>query len=132
MSEQKAGSTKILLVEDEVLVRMFAVDVLQDAGFAVIEADSAAEALKQLQTLRNDVQAVVIDLGLPDRPGDALAAEVRALHADLPLLIASGRSEHELKDQFSADKRVAVLSKPYTGPLLIDALASLGVKPPQA
>jgi CheY-like chemotaxis protein len=128
MNDNNAGLAQILLVEDEVLVRMFAVDVLEDSGFKVAEADNAAEALSKLQALQHCIKAVIIDLGLPDRPGDAVAADIRALHSELPILIASGRSEHELKEQFSADKRVAVLSKPYTGPLLVEALTSLGVK----
>jgi hypothetical protein len=53
---------------------------------------------------------------------------MRALLASIPILIASGRSERELRERFSVDQRVAIMVKPYTGPMLIDALASLGVR----
>jgi CheY-like chemotaxis protein len=132
------GSARILIVEDETLVRMFAVDALEDAGFKVEQAGDAAEALEVLQQVRavagassgngHGISAAVIDLGLPDRSGDQLAADMRALYGDLPLLIASGRSERELKDRFSSDRYVGVLMKPYTAPMLIDSLASLGVR----
>jgi len=118
---------RVLIVEDEVLVRMFAVDSLEDAGFKVEQAGNAAEALAKVHSLGQQLQAIVIDLGLPDRPGDAVAAEIRAALANVPILIASGRSEQELKERFAIDGRIAVMVKPYTGPMLIDALAALGV-----
>lgn len=117
---------RVLIVEDEVLVRMFAVDSLEDAGFKVEQAATAAEALATVRSLGDELQAVVIDLGLPDRPGDEVAAEIRAARANMPILIASGRSERELKERFAVDRRIAVMVKPYTGPMLIDALAALG------
>ena len=119
----------VLVVEDEVLVRMFAADALEDAGFRVVQAGDAAQALQLLEKSPHGVHAVIVDLGLPDKPGDRLAAELRALHADLPILIASGRSERELRERFSRDPRLGVLVKPYTASMLVDALASLGIRP---
>lgn len=107
---------------------MFAVDSLEEAGFRVEQAGTASEGLERLQQLKDEIDAIVIDLGLPDRPGDEVAGEMRALLASIPILIASGRSERELRERFSVDQRVAIMVKPYTGPMLIDALASLGVK----
>lgn len=121
-----AAAPAILLVEDEFLVRMFAVDALEDAGFRVLEAGTAAEAMQALRGAP-DVRAAVIDMGLPDRPGDQLAEEVLALRADLPIVIASGRSGRELRGQFAGNPRISVLVKPYTAPLLLEVLAGLGV-----
>jgi CheY-like chemotaxis protein len=66
-------------------------------------------------------------MGLPDRPGDQLAAEIQALRADVPIVIASGRSGRELREQFAGHSRVAILVKPYTAELLLEALAEVGV-----
>jgi CheY-like chemotaxis protein len=122
-----AATRAVLVVEDEILVRVFAVDALEDAGFRVEQAGTASEAMQALR-VAPDVEAALVDVGLPDRPGDQLAAEMHALRADLPIVIASGRSESELKERFGADAKVAILVKPYTAPMLIRALASLGVK----
>jgi CheY-like chemotaxis protein len=127
MNDSSSGPIRVLIVEDEVLVRMFAVDSLEDAGFKVEEAANGAEAMEAVTRLQERLAAVVIDLGLPDRPGDEVAAEIRGALANVPILIASGRSEKELRERFAVDSRVAVMVKPYTGPMLIDALASLGV-----
>lgn len=117
----------ILIVEDELIVRMFAVDVLDTAGFDAVEAGDAAEALAALAANGAALAAAIVDLGLPDRSGDQLAIELRAMRADLPIVIASGRSERELKEHFADDSRMVVLSKPYTAALLLEALESLGV-----
>jgi DNA-binding response OmpR family regulator len=119
----------ILIVEDEILVRMFAVDALEDEGFKVEESATAAEAIVKLQALDSQLDAAIIDLGLPDRPGNELAAQMRTIRSDLPILIASGRSERELKERFPLDGRVGIVVKPFTGPMLLDALEKIGVKP---
>jgi CheY-like chemotaxis protein len=121
------SAPRILLVEDELLVRMFAVDVLEECGFKIEEAGSAQEALELLAKLPSPPAAAVIDLGLPDRPGDALADEVRRLHPTLPIVIASGRSEREIRDRFAKDSLIAALVKPYTASLLLETLSNLGV-----
>jgi DNA-binding response OmpR family regulator len=119
---------KILIVEDEVLVRMFAVDALEDAGFQVEQAGSAAEALGCVERLGSELHALIVDLGLPDRSGDQLAAELRTSLIDLPILIASGRSEREIRERFAQDSRIGILVKPYTASMLIEALENVGIK----
>lgn len=129
MTDHLSAPARVLIVEDEMLVRMFAVDALEDSGFQVLQAGDAAEAMAALAKAES-LQAVIVDMGLPDRSGDQLAAEMRAQHPNLPILIASGRSERELKDRFASDARVGVLVKPYTASMLVGALSALGVKAP--
>lgn len=129
--EPTKHSTKpcILIVEDEALVRMFAVDALEDEGFQVEESSTAAEAMEKLNSLNSNVAAAIIDLGLPDSSGDELALQMRSVRNDLPILIASGRSERELKERFADAGHVGIVVKPYTGPMLLEALDAIGVKP---
>lgn len=129
-ANQAYPTMRILIVEDELLVRMFAVDALEDAQFQVEQAGSAAEALRSFSQFGEELAAVIIDLVLPDRSGDELAVELRSLRADVPILIASGRSEREIRDRFAQDTHVGVLVKPYTASMLIDALESVGVMSP--
>ena len=121
-----AAAPAILVVEDEFLVRLFAVDALEDAGFRVIQAGTAAEAMRALNSVPA-IRAALVDVGLPDRSGDQLAAEMHALRVDLPIIIASGRSGRELREQFAGNPRITVLVKPYTAPLLLEMLATAGV-----
>ncbi|MFC1456486.1 response regulator [Microvirga arabica] len=83
----------VLVVEDEALVRMTLVDVLEDAGFTVIEATHADEALQQLQALPR-ISAVVTDVEMPRGSinGFELARRVRQERKEIGVLIASGRA----------------------------------------
>jgi DNA-binding response OmpR family regulator len=118
---------RILIVEDEPLIRMFVVDSLEEYGFEVAESDSAAGAMAELAAENHPFDAVIIDVGLPDRPGDALAEELRTKWAELPIVIASGRDANEFAKRFGQDARAAVLGKPYSTEMLIDALRKIGV-----
>ena len=116
----------ILLVEDETLVRMVTVDTLRDLGFRVEEAASASEALGKVGVLESPIEAAIIDLGLPDRRGDALAREIRERFARLPIVIASGYSESSLEG-LGSDELVGFLGKPYDSEQLTSVLGRLGV-----
>jgi CheY-like chemotaxis protein len=83
----------ILVVEDEGLVRMTLVDVLEDAGFKVIEAVHADEALRVLKAV-SGIDAVVTDVEMPRGSinGFELARRVRSDRQEIGVLIASGRA----------------------------------------
>jgi CheY-like chemotaxis protein len=121
-------TARILVVEDEPLIRMIAVEALQDASYCVVEVGNAAAALEQLHG-GGHFDAAIIDVGLPDRPGDALAEEIRATWPDMRILIASGGGGAQLGKRFSADAHVLILAKPYSNYAVCDALAMLGVRP---
>lgn len=81
----------VLCVEDEVFVRMFVCDALSDAGYEVLEAGSAAEALSILER-RSDIQALVTDVDMPPgMNGFALAQRVREHWSRMPIVVLSGR-----------------------------------------
>ena len=122
--------TRILIVEDEPLIRLFVVDSLEEFGFEVVEAETAAAAVAKITAEAGAIRAVIIDVGLPDRPGDALAQELRANDRELPIVIASGRDTYDFDKRFSEDPRIAVLGKPYTTEMMIGALREVGVNPP--
>ena len=84
---------RILVVEDETLVRMTLVDVLEDAGFKVIEAAHADEATQVLSAV-TVIDAVVTDVEMPRGSinGFELARQIRASRQEIGVLIASGRA----------------------------------------
>jgi PAS domain S-box-containing protein len=123
--DMPARSGRILLVEDELLIQMLAVDQLESLGFKVETAASATEAMRKIS---GDLDAAIVDVGLPDRRGDVLIGEMRALHPSMPIVIASGYGEAALQKQFANDKRIAFLAKPYATNQLKAALESLNVE----
>jgi DNA-binding response OmpR family regulator len=118
---------RILLVEDEPLISMMTAELLIDAGFAVEEAANAAEATAKLA---ERFAAAIIDLGLPDRPGDVLTRDLRLRWPDMPVVIASGRDRLEVAKVFADDGNLAAVSKPYDIAMLLNALRTLGVPVP--
>jgi DNA-binding response OmpR family regulator len=82
----------ILLVEDERKLRELVRSYLERAGFTVVSTESGAEALTLAASAGPDL--VVLDLGLPDVPGEAVAREVRAAGAT-PILMLTAKSSEE-------------------------------------
>lgn len=103
---------KALLVEDEALVAALAADALEELGFQIVEAATARSALELATAGVGTFTLAIIDVGLPDGRGDALAIELRQLRADLPIIIATGYGEESL-DARIRDQRTIVLGKPY-------------------
>ena len=126
-SDSGDGARRALLVEDEALVAMVAEEFLSELGFEPISARNAAEAMEIVEA-GGPLAVAVVDVGLPDERGDALARRLRALRPELPILMASGYDQGDLIAQFADDDGVGVLSKPYTEADLARALESVGVK----
>jgi CheY-like chemotaxis protein len=82
--------TVILVVEDEVIIRMGAVQMLEDAGFEVVEASNAHEAVGLLEN-RNDIRAVFTDINMPGTlDGLRLARMIRDRWPPIHLVVTSG------------------------------------------
>ena len=73
------------------LIQMLATEYLEDAGFTVDAAGSATEAMNKLALIPGGVDAVIIDIGLPDRRGDDLVREILAMYSSLPIVLATGQ-----------------------------------------
>ncbi|HZC40469.1 MAG TPA: response regulator transcription factor [Streptosporangiaceae bacterium] len=82
----------VLLVEDERKLRELVRSYLERAGFAVLSTESGAEAISLAAAAAPDL--VVLDLGLPDVPGETVAREVRAA-GPTPILMLTARSSEE-------------------------------------
>ncbi len=104
---EQPKSLRILLVEDQPLIRMDTADMLAELGHACVEAGNGAEALAALNGGGFDV--AMIDMGLPDMSGEALAGRVLEQCAGLPIVFATG----EAKAPKLAAGRSFYLPKPY-------------------
>ena len=82
----------VLVVEDERKLRDFIRSYLENAGFTVLSTGSGAEAITMAAAATPDL--VVLDLGLPDVPGETVARELRATAAT-PILMLTAKSSEE-------------------------------------
>jgi CheY-like chemotaxis protein len=107
----------VLVVEDEPLVRMTAADELDEAGFLVLEAKNADEAIAVLEAHSDEVQVVFTDVDMPgSMNGMGLAEQVYQRWPHVLLLISSGYARphpDEIPDHGH------FLPKPYRGATLV-------------
>ncbi len=108
-------SPLIMVVDDEVLIRLVAGDILRDAGFQVVEACNADEAMTLLAT-GVPYNLVFSDVNMPGAvDGIGLTAYVKMHHPTIPVVLTSGGMvAHELDGAGAA----AVVSKPYSQAVL--------------
>jgi CheY-like chemotaxis protein len=118
---------KVLLVEDEALVALIAADTLEELGYEVVQVGTAKAALEQAGTDCAQFALAVVDMGLPDRPGQQLVADLRKICPGLPIIVASGYAESEVRRRFETDQRFAFLAKPFEQATLRAAIDSLSL-----
>jgi two-component system, response regulator PdtaR len=81
----------VLIVEDETLLRMHAVEMIEEAGFDIVEAGNADEAISALE-IRSDISVVFTDIQMPgSMDGLKLAAAVRSRWPPIKIIATSGR-----------------------------------------
>jgi CheY-like chemotaxis protein len=125
--DARSAPARVLVVEDEALIRMLATEYLQEAGVKVDVAISGTDALNKLRLIPGGVDAVIIDIGLPDRTGDALVRELRSIYPSLPVVIASGRGREDVQNLLKGMPRITFLNKPYTADELRAAVRAVGI-----
>lgn len=107
----------VLVVEDNDLVRMLTVEVLEEIGYQVMQAEDAEEALPILQG-DTAIDLLLTDVGLPGMNGEELAAAAREARPELPILFATGFAEIVQIDGSELATRMSMIAKPFS----IDAL----------
>jgi len=113
---------RLLVVEDEIFIRMFVCDLLRDAGYDVVEAVSGDEALDILKA-GIPIDLVLSDVRMPGATdGLALLEFVRRNLADLPVILTSG---HLSPDIALAHGAAHFLSKPFK---IDDALSAVALE----
>jgi CheY-like chemotaxis protein len=94
---------RILVVEDDALIRAVAIDVLEDAGFAALEAENAMEAISVLDEHAEDIAVLLTDVRMPGR---SMASRWRKLQKKL------GRGYAQLSPQAVRYRLISPYRKP--------------------
>jgi two-component system KDP operon response regulator KdpE len=114
---------RVLVVEDDEHIRSVLRTLLESAGYRVELAENAARALVEARSNRPD--AVLIDLGLPDRDGHQLIRDIRGF-STVPMLVLSARSAEQQKIQALDNGADDYVTKPFeAGELLARLRAAL-------
>ena len=111
----------VLVVEDEAFIRLNAATMLEDAGFDTVEAATADQAIRHLET-NGRIQIVFTDINLPgSMDGLRLAAAIRSRWPPIELVLTSG---HVVVAEKDMPARGLFLPKPYSSQQLIHTMRS--------
>jgi len=101
---------KILVVDDEQLVRWFLDRALKKSGHSVITASGIAEAVEKLHAEKFDM--LFVDLRMPEGSGTELIRQLSSLSYELKVIVCSAYITVELEDEFRANG-ICILKKPF-------------------
>ncbi len=128
---QGEGGT-VLLVDDEPAVLEVAQIALEMAGYRVLSATSGRQALECYQEQGEEIDLVILDLGLPDLDGWACLQELRSLDDQVRVLVSSGQIGEELEARVERVGAAGFLAKPYRLEQLLARVREALERPPEA
>ena len=114
-----SGAT-VLLAEDEASLRVLVERMLREAGYRVLSAADGAAALEIARAEGRTIDLLITDVVMPGMSGPALAAELRAVRSDLPVVFVSGYANHHAETGLDAGARF--LAKPFAPAELLEAV----------
>jgi two-component system cell cycle sensor histidine kinase/response regulator CckA len=109
-----AASETLLLVEDEASVRELLRELLESAGYSVLEASRPAEALELARSREGPIHLLITDVVMPDMTGPELAQRVVQVRPGLRMLFLSGYTEGVIADKGLLADGAHFLQKPFT------------------
>ena len=113
------AAERVLVVEDEPVVRSLIVEVLTELGYRTIEASDGPEGLELLRS-RERIDLLITDIGLPGLNGRQIADAGRELRPGLKILFMTGYAENATLAPGFLDPGTAIITKPFA----IEALAA--------
>ncbi|MFQ3599323.1 MAG: PAS domain S-box protein [Chloroherpetonaceae bacterium] len=111
-----SANKKILIVDDEEMLRELLVEQLSEIGYNVYEATNGLEAielLKHLEAQEIRIDSVILDMNMPKMGGAKAFAEIRSLFPSMPILIATGFAQDEVVQKLLESGANGMLTKPY-------------------
>jgi CheY-like chemotaxis protein len=120
------GTETILLVEDEPTVRLAVAKCLRHAGYQVLEAKNAPDAIEKWSGQIADIRLLLTDMVMPGgMNGWELAKEFKKVKPDLPVIITSGYNTEIVKSGIPTGRGLAYLPKPSTAEVITTTIREL-------
>jgi len=108
------GRGLILLVEDEVAVRMFATRALRNKGYTVLEADNGETALDVINSVDAPIDLIISDMIMPGMDGHTLVNLIRHEMPGVKVILISGYADTIYHDEIERDPGINFLGKPFS------------------
>jgi len=118
------GSEKILLVDDEEIIRQITADTLRDAGYDVITARDGTEAI-ELYKENGSIDLVIVDMVMPNQNGTETFYKLKELDENCKVILSSGFPKGEDIQILQAAGLLAFVRKPYHNEELLEILSEV-------
>jgi PAS domain S-box-containing protein len=125
------GSGKILIVDDEEGVRDVAKGMLEREGFSVITAEDGSEAVRIFPSISPEIDAVLLDLSMPQMDGGQVLQEMRRIRPDVKVILCSGYMEGRVRELSDGPGQASFLHKPFDSETLLRTLREVLASGPQ-
>jgi two-component system cell cycle sensor histidine kinase/response regulator CckA len=119
-----SGGGRILLVEDEDMVRAIAERALTREGYEVVTARDGEEGLESFRAGAGRFDLVVSDVVMPGTSGPAMARAIREAAPGMPVLFMSGYAESQLRDEIDL-AAVDFIPKPFSVRQIADKVGAV-------
>jgi signal transduction histidine kinase/CheY-like chemotaxis protein len=119
----------VLIVDDELMVRELAGEVLERAGHRVLLAIDGLDGLRVFEAHEREVDLVILDRTMPGRDGLELLADLRQRRPELPAIISSGYADSTGSQKLSTLGIDGILQKPWSPSELVHLVGELGLLP---
>lgn len=113
-----SGST-VLIVDDEKDVREVAKTMLETMDFKVYTASSGRAGVEFFRDNAGKIDIILMDMTMPNMNGEEVVRKMRKINADVPIILSSGYSEHDVKQAFKEKDLAEFIQKPYQMKTLI-------------
>lgn len=126
-----ASRKRILILDDEELMRRLLLRILDEAGYDVQEAPSGEEAIR-IAEMTPDLALVIADVVMPGMAAAAAWQAISLSSHDARVLFASGYTDDQLVSQALLTSRTPLLRKPFTPEMLLTAVRPILAAPDPA
>ncbi len=124
-TSMSARSARILIGEDEALVRETLTMAIRRAGYDVVEAVDGQDVVDVFQRNAETIDCVLLDLNMPKLDGEAVFAQLRKIQPDVRVILSSGFAEQEVLDRFEGAGVAGFVHKPVSLGFLLEKIAQV-------
>lgn len=113
-SELISGTGRILLVDDEDIIRFAGKNMLEDMGYTVIVAENGKEAVALYEVMSSEIDLVIMDMIMPVMNGTEAFYKMKKKNPDSKIIIMSGHTRNENIDELKEAGLADFIKKPFT------------------
>jgi len=109
----RRGSETVLVVDDEPNLRELARDILSEAGYRVMAAESGLEAIRLLREFTDEISVVILDLSMPEMGGRETLEEMMRIKPNVKVIISTGYGPNGTVEEMLKRGAAEYVGKPY-------------------